>query len=200
MAAYKRFQDLYTNTGMNKQILEDYRISYNIDAVIDLLSIKGDEVIDFFPSDTNYINNSNIDVLVEPNKLCDMRTLIIYDSTHSVSDNLKNFFRQELDILKLIPNLQRAIYTFVSPRSVVPKHADDDDPYFRMIYGVLTPSNDFKDVGLVIENHEIYLGIKDVIGVKSDVVHWGWNNTDTYWSVLVLCIEDKKLDELRKIY
>jgi len=74
MAAYKRFQDLYTNTGMNKQILEDYRISYNINAVIDLLSIKGDEVIDFFPSDTNYINNSNIDVLVEINKLCDMRT------------------------------------------------------------------------------------------------------------------------------
>jgi aspartyl/asparaginyl beta-hydroxylase (cupin superfamily) len=185
---------------MNNQILEDYRIAYNIDTVIDLLSMKGAEVIDLFPSDTNYINNSNIDVLVEPNKLCDMRTLIIYDSTHSVSDNLKNFFRQELDILKLIPNLQRAIYTFVSPRSVVPKHADDDDPYFRMIYGVLTPSNDFKDVGLVIENHEIHLGIKDVIGVKSDVVHWGWNNTDNYWSVLVLCIEDKKLDELRKIY
>jgi aspartyl/asparaginyl beta-hydroxylase (cupin superfamily) len=185
---------------MNKQILEDYRISYNINDVIDLLSIKGAEVIDFFPADTNYINNSNIDVLVEPNKLCDMRTLIIYDSAHAVSDNLKNFFRQELDILKLIPNLQRAIYTFVSPRSVVPKHADDDDPYFRMVYGVLTPSNDFNDVGLVIENHEIHLGIKDVIGVKSDVVHWGWNNTDHYWSVLVLCIEDKKLDELRKIY
>jgi hypothetical protein len=185
---------------MNTQILEDYRIEYNINTVIDLLSMKGAEVIDLFPSDTNYINNSNIDVLVEPNKLCDMRTLIIYDSTHLVSDDLKNFFKQELDILKLIPNLQRAIYTFVSPRSVVPKHADDDDPYFRMVYGVLVPSDDINDIGLVVETHKMHLGIKDIIGIKSDVVHWGWNTTNNYWSMLVLCIEDKKLDELRKIY
>ena len=30
---------------MNNQILEDYRIAYNIDTVIDLLSMKGAEVI-----------------------------------------------------------------------------------------------------------------------------------------------------------
>jgi aspartyl/asparaginyl beta-hydroxylase (cupin superfamily) len=176
---------------MNTQILEDYRIEYNINTVIDLLSMKGPEVIDFFSSDTNYINNSNIDVLVEPNKLCDMRTLIIYDSTHLVSDDLKNFFKQELDILKLIPNLQRAIYTFVSPHSVVPKHTDDDDPYFRMVYGVLVPSDDINDIGLVVETHKMHLGIKDIIGIKSGVVHWGWNNTNKYWSMLVLCIEDR---------
>jgi aspartyl/asparaginyl beta-hydroxylase (cupin superfamily) len=185
---------------MHKQLLEDYRTKYNIDTVIDLLSKKGSDHINFFPLDTNYINNANIDVPVEENKLCDMRTLIIYDGSHSISDDLKNFFKQEIEILELIPNLKRAICVFVSPHSIVPKHADDDDLYFRMVYGVLTPSENFKDVGLVIENDEIYLGNKNVIGVKSDVVHWGWNNTDSFWSVLVLCVEDKQLDELRKIY
>jgi aspartyl/asparaginyl beta-hydroxylase (cupin superfamily) len=185
---------------MNKQILEDYRIKYNIDTIIDLLSKKGSNVVDFFPSDINYVNNSNIDIPVEINKICDMRTLTIYNSDCPVSDNLKSFFKQEVDLLELIPNLKRAIYIFVSPNSVVPKHADDDDPYFRIVFGVSTPSKNFKDVGLVIENDEIHLGIKDVIGVRSDVMHWGWNNTDEYWSVLTLCIEDKKLDELRKVY
>jgi aspartyl/asparaginyl beta-hydroxylase (cupin superfamily) len=185
---------------MNKQILEDYRTKYNINAVIDLLSIKGADVIDFFPLDTNYISNSNIDVFVDPKKLCDMRTLIIYDSAHVVSDNLKNFFKQELDLLEVIPNLKRAIYVFVSPNSVVPKHADNDDPYFRIVYGVLIPSKDFENVGLIIEDDKIHLGIKDSIGIKSDVVHWGWNNTNEYWSVLTLCVEDEQLNELRKVY
>ena len=185
---------------MNKQILEDYRTKYNINAVIDLLCQKGPTVIESFPAETNYINNSNIDVPVKANKICDMRTLTIYDGDHPISDNLTSFFKEELDILKLIPNLKRAIYVFVSPSSVVPEHADDDDPYFRIVFGVLTPSENFKDVGLLIENDEVYLGTKAVIGVKSDVVHWGWNNTNEFWSVLTLCIEDEKLDELRKVY
>ena len=185
---------------MSKQILEDYRTKYNINTVIDLLSMKGSQVIDLNHSNAHHINNSNIDVHVEENKICDMRTLTLFDGKYLIPDSLSNFFKQEIEILKSIPNLKRAIYVFVAPNSVVPKHADDDDEYFRIVYGVLTPSKNFQDVGLVIENDEIYLGNKDVIGVRSDVVHWGWNNTDSFWAVLTLCVEDKKLDELRKVY
>lgn len=185
---------------MTKQILEDYRVKYNINTVIDLLSKKGSDVLKLFPLDTNFINNSNIDVPVEENKICDMRTLIIYDDYYPISQDMKNFFNTEIELLKLIPNLKRAIYVFVSPNSVVPKHADDDDPYFRIVYEISTPSRNFLDVGLVIENDKILLNDNYTIGIKSDVVHWGWNNTDQYWSVLVLCVEDKKLNELRKVY
>jgi hypothetical protein len=85
---------------MNKQILEDYRTKYNINAVIDLLCQKGPTVIDSFPAEINCINNSNIDVPVEANKICDMRTLTIYDGDFPISDNLTSFFKEELDILK----------------------------------------------------------------------------------------------------
>lgn len=185
---------------MNKDLLEDYRKKYNIDTVIGLLLAKGTEVISLFPAVTNFISNENIDVNVDEGQICDMRTLIIYDDIYPVSKDLQDKFVEELKILKTIPNLKRAIYIFVSPNSVIPKHADDDDPYFRIIFGVNTPSEKINEIGLVVEDYALQINHGDVIGVKSDVVHWGWNNTNEYWSVLTLCVKDKNLDELRKIY
>ena len=185
---------------MNKNNLEEYRSKYNIDKILTLLKNKGTKVIDRWSAEMVNVTNSNIDVPVPPGEVCDMRILQIYDSTHDISPGIAEFFKDEITILKSIPNLDRALYVFVSPNTVIPKHCDDDDLCFRIVYGINTPSNNTDTVGLVIEDHAVNIGFGEVVGLKADVDHWGWNNTNEYWSVLTLCVEDKVLDELRKIY
>lgn len=181
---------------MSLEILENFRREYELDHVADLLQKKGTSVIDLFSKEITNITNENIDVPVDPGKLCDMRIIQIYDADHQEPNSIKEFFREERQYLTKIPNLKRAMYIFVSPQSVIPKHCDDDDHCFRIIQGIHVPS----DVGLVIEEHELNFGFKEMVGVSSDAVHWGWNLTDEYWTVLTLCVEDDHLDEIRKIY
>ena len=181
-------------------VLEKFRDVYKIDKVLESLSMKGTDVIDRFSLEMTNILNSNIDVPVPKGKICDMRVLQIYDSNFQISNSLKDFFKDEIEILKLIPNLNRALYIFVSPNSVIPEHCDNDDQCFRIIYGVSVPSNNIEDISLLIEDSPINVGYKQVVGLSADVNHSGWNKTNEYWSVLTLCVKDKKLDELRKIY
>lgn len=185
---------------MNKDILEKYRTTYNIDKILDSLSMKGTGVIDTFSSEMTNITNSNIDSHVPLGKICDMRILQIYDKNFQISNSLETYFKLEREFLKTIPNLDRALYIFMSPNSIIPEHQDDDDSCFRIIYGVNVPSTNSKDIGLVIEGDTLNFGFKEVIGVSSDVMHSGWNTTDKYWSVLTLCVEDNNLNDLRKIY
>ena len=109
----------------------------------------------------------------------------------------QNVFSKAIVLLKKIKNLQRALYIFVSPNSIIPNHVDDEDECFRMVTGVLTPDN----IGLVLDDEPVQLKKSQTIGFSaSEVWHHGWNNSNQYWSMLTLCIKDKKLDGIRKIY
>ena len=89
----------------------------------------------------------------------------------------------------------------MSPQSVIPRHCDDDDESFRIITGVLNPSNDIDQVGLVIEDDSMNLKFKETIGIAAPVVwHHGWNRTNKFWSVLTICVKDNQFNDIRKIY
>lgn len=180
----------------------DYANENNLEKIVELLSAKGSDILDAYESDeiTN-VTNENIDVPVPDGEVCDMRIIEIF-SNMGISNKTQNIFLKEIELLSQIKNLERALYIFISPNSIIPAHCDDDDLSFRVITGVLTPSLDVTQVGLVIDNDDtLNLKANQTIGIAAPVIwHHGWNRTDKFWSVLTLCVKDNRFDGIRKIY
>lgn len=179
-----------------------YAIENNLEKIVELLSAKGSNVLDMYESNeiTN-VTNENIDFPVPEGEVCDMKIIEIFSNT-GISDKTQNIFLKEIELLGQIKNLERALYVFISPYSIIPAHCDDDDLSFRVITGVLTPSSDVTQVGLVIDNDDaLNLKVNQTIGISAPVIwHHGWNRTDNFWSVLTLCVKDNIFDGIRKIY
>jgi hypothetical protein len=182
-------------------MIREYAVENNLEKIAELLADKGSEILDRYMADeiTN-VTNENIDFPVPVNEICDMKIIEIF-STKSISKKTQNIFSEEIKLLSKIKNLERALYIFMSPQSVIPRHCDDDDNSFRVITGILNPSNDINHVGLVIEDDLMNLKFKETIGIAAPVVwHHGWNRTDKFWSVLTLCVKDNQFNDIRKIY
>ena len=182
-------------------MLDNFCKENNLDTIVDLLIAKGSAVLAMYDL-TEYTNvtNENIDFPVVPGETCNMKIIEIF-SNLGIAEKTQNIFAEEISLLNQIDNLQRALYIFISPHSVIPIHIDDDDDSFRTVTGVLTPSVDKTKLGFVIDQDFIQLQNKQTIGIAAlDVWHHGWNNTDQYWSMLTLCIKDNKFNGIRKIY
>lgn len=183
-------------------MISEYAVENNLEKIVELLLAKGSDILDLYdPEEITNVTNENIDFPVPEGEVCDMRIIEIF-SDMGISDKTQTMFLKEIELLSQIKNLERALYVFVSPHSVIPAHCDDDDLSFRIITGVLTPSPDVDQVGLVIDNDTaLNLEVNQTIGIAAPVIwHHGWNRTDKFWSVLTLCVKDKKFDGVRKIY
>jgi hypothetical protein len=182
-------------------MLDNFCKENNLDTIVDLLMAKGSDVLDIYDL-TEYTNvtNENIDFPVVPGETCNMKIIEIF-SNLGIAEKTQNIFAEEISLLNQIDNLQRALYIFISPHSVIPSHIDNDDESFRIVTGVMTPNVDKTKLGLVIDKDFIQLQSKQTIGIAAPKVwHHGWNYTDQYWSMLTLCIKDNKFDDIRKIY
>lgn len=182
-------------------MIKEYAVENNLVKIAELLADKGSEVLDRYMADeiTN-VTNENIDFPVPVEETCDMKIIEIF-SKKTISKKTQNIFAEEIKLLSKIKNLERALYIFMSPQSVIPRHCDDDDESFRIITGVLNPSNDIDQVGLVIEDDSMNLKFKETIGIAAPVVwHHGWNRTNKFWSVLTICVKDNQFNDIRKIY
>jgi hypothetical protein len=185
--------------------MKQYQTKHQIDKVVDMLYKKGVEVLDWFEKEEkNYVNNETIDVPVEPGKIVNFETLELYNVHDNGTKNPKvaELFKDEIEILKHVPGIDRAMYLFIGPNSVIPSHADDDDPSFRVITTVMMPGQDINDCGLDFEGEKVFLDHKVTMGSSAyEVVHHGWNNTDKWWSILVLGVNDDQFKErIRTIY
>jgi hypothetical protein len=183
-------------------MISQYAAENNLEKIVELLLAKGSTILGMYETDeiTN-VTNKNIDFPVLDGEICDMKVIEIFSDT-GISDKTRNIFSKEIEILDQIANLERALYVFISPHSIIPAHCDDDDLSFRIITGVLTPSSDVAQIGLVIDNDPaLNLKVNQTIGIAAPVIwHHGWNRTDKFWSVLTLCVKDKTFDGIRKIY
>jgi len=182
-------------------MIKKYAVENNLEKIAELLADKGSEVLDSYMADeiTN-VTNENIDFPVAVEEICDMKIIEIF-SKKTISKKTQNIFAEEIKLLSKIKNLERALYIFMSPQSVIPRHCDDDDESFRIITGVLNPSNDIDQVGLVIEDDSMNLKFKETIGIAAPIVwHHGWNRTNKFWSVLTICVKDNQFNDIRKIY
>lgn len=189
----------YKLQGINRSmnILKNFSEEYELGKIVDLLIDKGPTVLDSYTSEeyTN-VTNENCDLPIPKDKACNMKTIEIFNNL-GMTKKTQNVFSKEIVLLKKIKNLQRALYIFVSPNSIIPNHVDDEDECFRMVTGVLTPDN----IGLVLDDEPVQLKKSQTIGFSApEVWHYGWNNSNQYWSMLTLCIKDKKFDGIRKIY
>lgn len=183
-------------------MISEYAAENNLEKIVELLLAKGSNILDMYePNEITNVTNENIDFPVPEAEVCDMKVIEIFSDTH-ISDKTRNIFLKEIELLGQIKNLERALYVFISPHSVIPAHCDDDDLSFRVITGVLTPSSDVTQVGLVIDNDAaLNLKVNQTIGIAAPVIwHHGWNRTDKFWSVLTLCVKDNMFDGIRKIY
>jgi hypothetical protein len=181
--------------------LNTFHADNNLDKIVDLLIDKGSTVLDLYDTDeyTN-VTNDNIDFPVESGKVCDMKVIEIFSSL-GMTKKTENIFLKEIELLSQINNLDRALYVFVSPHSYIPNHIDDDDKSFRIVTGVLTPSVNKDELGLVVDNNFVQLQNKQTIGLSGpEAWHHGWNNTDHYWSVLTLCMKDPQFNGIRNIW
>jgi hypothetical protein len=183
-------------------MISQYATENNLEKIVELLLSKGSNILNMYePDEITNVTNENIDFPVIEGEVCDMKIIEIFSNTH-ISDKTQDIFLKEIALLSQIKNLERALYIFISPRSIIPAHCDDDDLSFRIITGVLTPSSDVNQIGLVIDNDAaLNLKVNQTIGIAAPVIwHHGWNRTDKFWSVLTLCVKDNMFDGIRKIY
>jgi hypothetical protein len=180
--------------------LDTFYIDNNLDKIVDLLIDKGPKVLDLYdPEEYTNITNDNIDFPVEVDKVCNMKVIEIFSSL-GMTTKTNSIFLKEIELLSQINNLDRALYVFVSPHSCIPNNVDDDDESFRNVAGVLTPSVNKDELGLVVDNNFVQLRSNQIIGLSGpEAWHHGWNNTDYYWSVLTLCMKDPQFSGIRTI-
>lgn len=182
-------------------VLENFYAENNVSKVVSLLTAKGPGVLDLYePGEYANVTNENIDFPVPEGDICNMKTIEVF-SILGITEKTKSIFQEELEVLKQIANLQRALYIFVSPHSVIPNHIDNDDESFRIVTSVLTPSTDIEQIGLIVDSDLLEMKHNKTIGLAApEIWHNGWNRTDQYWTFLTLCIKDKMFDDIRKIY
>ena len=161
---------------------------------------KGPNVIRLFKADeiTN-ITAENIGYPVEPGKVCDIKVIEMFNSK-GISPKVAELFSEEIEIIKRIPNVSRALYIFMEPHTVIPEHNDDDDPSFRIVIGVYPNCEYTGKISLGVEQDDCIFGHKKLVGFSSMIMHHGENNTDDLWSVLTLCLDHPELTSRHKVY
>lgn len=130
----------------------------------------------------------------------DWLVLHIYNeagSSETVPEFVYKKFAKTRALLKESLGIDRALFNFVGPNSVIPDHVDSDElpPYaetsiYNIVIGVFVPSEDPEKIALKIDG--VLVGNKndEAIVFDGQVPHEGYNRTNE-WRVTMFCFVSK---------
>lgn len=132
--------------------------------------------------------------------------LHVYDKNNEdpIPDFVHQKFAPVVDILKNMAGVNRALFNFLGPQSIIHEHVDSDElpPYaetdiYNVVLGIFRADTELNDIALEVEGVVLPTVVGEPVIFDGQVPHRGWNRSNEWRMTLFMFVDKDAFNEIR---